>query len=123
MAIETDHFSRDDIYTLFVTTRIVNFLKGLPVDGVTSLPELMRQRWSDPRSQIGFDLLKQLSETQRLFFATSQGLLENKKFGIELFARVLSGIGTIRCQNGATISVEEFARRLAIHSKGSPWCG
>ena len=60
LAIETDHFSRDDIYTLFVTTRIVNFLKGLPVDGVTSLPELMRQRWSEPRSQIGFDLLKQL---------------------------------------------------------------
>ena len=117
LAIETDHFSRADIYTLFVTTRIVNFLKGLPVDGVTSLPELMRQRWSDPRSQIGFDLLKQLAETQRLYFATSQGLLENKKFGIELFARVLSGIGTIRCQNGATISVEEFARRLAIPRK------
>ena len=117
LAIETDHFSRADIYTLFVTTRIVNFLKGLPVDGVTSLPELMRQRWSDPRSQIGFDLLKQLAETQRLYFATSQGLLENEKFGIELFARVLSGIGTIRCQNGATISVEEFARRLAIPRK------
>ena len=119
LAIETDHFSRADIYTLFVTTRIVNFLKGLPVDGVTSLPELMRQRWSDPRSQIGFDLLKQLAETQRLYFATSQGLLENKKFGIELFARVLSGIGTIRCQNGATISVEEFARRLAIPQRFS----
>ncbi len=29
LAIETKGFSRDDIYTLFVTTRIVNFLKGL----------------------------------------------------------------------------------------------
>jgi hypothetical protein len=77
----------------------------------------MRQRWSDPRSQIGFDLLHGLSETQRLCFATSQGLLENKQFVIELFARVLSRIGTIRCQNGATISVEEFARRLVIPRK------
>jgi len=31
LAIETVNFSRDDIYTLFVTTRIINFLKGLPL--------------------------------------------------------------------------------------------
>ena len=28
MAVETDSFDREDIYTLFITTRIVNFLKG-----------------------------------------------------------------------------------------------
>ena len=35
LAIETDNFNRDDIYTLFVTTRILNFLKGLPSTGTT----------------------------------------------------------------------------------------
>ena len=29
LAIETENFNRDDIYTLFVTTRILNFLKGI----------------------------------------------------------------------------------------------
>ena len=28
MAIETDHFCRDDLYTLFITARIINFIKG-----------------------------------------------------------------------------------------------
>jgi len=44
LAIETDSFSRDDIYTLFVTTRIINFLKGLPLtqgaDPSTPVPAL-----------------------------------------------------------------------------------
>ena len=29
MAIETDEFRREDLYTLFVTARIINFLKGM----------------------------------------------------------------------------------------------
>ncbi|MBA4394140.1 MAG: B12-binding domain-containing radical SAM protein, partial [Desulfobacca sp.] len=29
MAIESDHFQREELYTLFVTTRIINFIKGL----------------------------------------------------------------------------------------------
>src|SRR4030095_2335257 len=37
LAIETENFSRDDIYTLFVTTRIINFLKGVPISGHASL--------------------------------------------------------------------------------------
>ncbi len=112
LGIEAQGFSRDDVYTLFVTTRIVNFLKGLAVDGATDLLELMTRSWSDPRTQIGFDLLKQLSETGRWYFSTAQGLVENRKFRGELLARVLAEIGTIRCQNGATISVDELSQRL-----------
>jgi len=119
LAIETQSFTRDDIYTLFVTTRIINFLKGLPVDGATNLLELMSRSWSEPRTQIGFDLLKQLSETGRLYFSTARGLVENRKFRIQLFARVLIEIGTIRCQNGAAISVEKFARQLVTSEKFS----
>lgn len=28
-SIETEHFDRADIYTLYITTRIINFIKGL----------------------------------------------------------------------------------------------
>jgi radical SAM superfamily enzyme YgiQ (UPF0313 family) len=116
LAIETDHFTRDDIYTLFVTTRIVNFLKGLPVDREMNVLELMNRQWLDPRSQIGFDVLKQLSETGRLHFATSDGLLENQNFRTELFTRVLREIGAIRCQSGETIAVAEFSQKLPTKS-------
>jgi radical SAM superfamily enzyme YgiQ (UPF0313 family) len=117
LAIETDHFKRDDIYTLFVTTRIVNFLKGLPVEGANNLLDLMNKQWSDPRTQVGFDLLSQMSETGCLGFSTSQGLIENRKFRTDLFARVLREIGTIRTQKRETISVDEFGWRLPSQPK------
>jgi hypothetical protein len=112
LAIETGNFCRDDIYTLFVTTRIVNFLKGLPVDAPTSLMELISQRCFDSRTQVGFDLLKLLSQTGRLFFSTARGLVDNRKFRADLFARVLSQIGAVGCQDGGKVIVDEFARKL-----------
>jgi len=112
LAIETDHFTRADIYTLLVTTRIVNFFKGLPIEEPTSLIDLINQRWLEPRTRIGFDLLKQLSRSGSLCFSTKQGVVRNRKFRIELFARVLQETATIRCQNGATISVCEFGQSL-----------
>ncbi|MBM4296613.1 MAG: B12-binding domain-containing radical SAM protein, partial [Deltaproteobacteria bacterium] len=117
LAVETDNFCRDDIYTLFIATRIVNFLKGLPVGESTSLVELMTSRWPDRRTQIGVDLLRRLSDTGRFCFVTAQGLVENRKFRTNLFARVLSQIGAIRCQNGATISVEETGSSLTTKTR------
>jgi radical SAM superfamily enzyme YgiQ (UPF0313 family) len=112
LAIETESFSRDDIYTLFVTTRIVNFLKGLALHESVGLTELMTRHWPDHRTRIGFDLLEQLIDSGCLYFSTQQGLVENRKFRTELFARVLSQIGDISCQDSGKISVNEFARKL-----------
>src|SRR5262245_54982610 len=63
MAIAGTDFKRDDVYTLFVTTRILNFLKGLPVKGPVDLMDLVNQTWSDPRTQIGFESIRNLAET------------------------------------------------------------
>jgi len=117
LAIESESFCRDDIYTLLVTTRIVNFLKGLVIRESTNLMELMTRRWPEPRTRIGFDLLQQLCETGRLSFSTAQGLVENRKFRTDLLARVLREIGAIRGQHGATISVEETGPLSAIHAQ------
>ena len=117
LAIETNGFTRADIYTLFVTTRIVNFLKGLSIGGSTSLLELMTRTWPEPRIQSGFDLLKQMAETASLHFSTSQGFLQNPNFRTELFTQVLRESGEIRCQNGTTVSVEEFSRRTVTRPK------
>jgi radical SAM superfamily enzyme YgiQ (UPF0313 family) len=113
LAIETENFNRDDIYTLFVTTRIVNFLKGLAIGESVSMMELITRRWLDQRSRIGFELLNKLEQTNKMYFSASHGLVENRHFRKELFHRVVSEIGSIACQNGKSIDISEFARRLA----------
>src|SRR5262245_27933047 len=114
LAIETDNFCRDDIYTLFVATRMLNFLKGLPIGAPTSVMELMACHWPERRMRIGFDLLQGLAESGRLCFATAQGLLENRNFRTDLFVRVLSEADTIQCQDGGKVSVADFARKLLL---------
>lgn len=112
MAIETDYFQRDELYTLFVATRLINFLKGLSISFSTDVETLLRQSWNDSRTRIGFHLLERLAETNRLFFWTKQGSVENQKFRTDLLARLLSEAGSITCQNGNTITVGEFGRLL-----------
>jgi radical SAM superfamily enzyme YgiQ (UPF0313 family) len=109
MAIETDGFSRDDIYTLFVTTRILNFLKGLPLRGSMEFADLLGREWKDTRTQAGFEVLKGLIETEKLYFWNKQGLRENRHFNSGIFSRVLSQTEVIECQNGKSIYVKKLA--------------
>jgi radical SAM superfamily enzyme YgiQ (UPF0313 family) len=118
MAVETDQFCRDDIYTLFVTTRIINFLKGMRLSASTDLEALLDGLWSEDRTRIGFELLKLLRETNRLYFWTPKGLRENQKFKPEIFFRALNEAGTIGCQNGRSIAVGDFSGSQAAQ-KGS----
>ncbi len=108
MALETEEFRREDIYTLFVTTRIINFLKGQSVSSSTHLHCLLGQSWPDKRSAVGFELLKLLIEQRSLYFWTPKGLIQNKKFKSDLFFRILAEAGEISCQNGAKISLDRF---------------
>jgi hypothetical protein len=108
MAIETPAFTREDVYTLFVTTRILNFLKGLPLSAGADMHGLLAQSWSDHRTQIGFTLLQRLAETRRLYCWTRNGLVANTKFKVELFARVLQDASYIIGQNGVAIVVGEW---------------
>ena len=112
LAVETDNSERDDIYTLFVTTRIINFLKGLPIGSDTDLTALIDQSVGDPRTVVGIALLKQLVHTGRLSFWTQRGLHENKHFDGALFFWVLSQAETITCQNGQRIDVRRSGSRL-----------
>ena len=116
MAVETNEFRREDIYSLFITTRIINFLKGLHLSASTDVNALLDCSWSEDRTRIGFELLKLVRKTHRWFFWTSSGLSENSKFRPEIFFRVLGQAGEIGCQNGQRIIVGEFSG-----SATSPW--
>ena len=109
MAVETNEFRREDIYSLFITTRIINFLKGLRLSASTDVNALLDCSWSEDRTRIGFELLKLVRKTHRWFFWTNSGLSENSKFRPEIFFRVLAQAGEIGCQNGQRIIVGEFS--------------
>jgi radical SAM superfamily enzyme YgiQ (UPF0313 family) len=109
MAIETDQFSRDKIYTLFVTTRILNFLKGLPLPTSLDLKALLHWPGGDPRTKIGLELLQRFAESGRLYFWTKRGVIENRRFQADVFRRVISQAGIVACQNGKMINVGDFA--------------
>jgi len=117
LAIETKSFSRDDIYTLFVTTRIINFLKGLPITEPVSIGDLMTHSWPDSRTRVGFALLHQLITTGSLSAWTKNGPVENKKFSFDLCGRVLEQAREITVQSGGKIVLEEFARTLSNHDQ------
>ena len=108
LAIETNQFQREDIYTLFVTTRIINFLKGLPLTSSGNLRDILNLHWPDNRTRIGCELLRSLQTTNRLYFWTNEELRKNEKFKPEIFYRVLSEAEGIACQNGQHIFVGEF---------------
>jgi radical SAM superfamily enzyme YgiQ (UPF0313 family) len=120
MAVETDAFRREDIYTLFVTTRIINFLKGLRLPASTDLDALLDRSWPDDRTHIGLELLRLLRETKRLYFWTTKGLRENKKFEPEVFFRVLREAGSVGCLNSQRIVVGEFSGSEASEQLSQP---
>lgn len=113
LAIETEHFSRDDIYTLFVTTRIINFLKGLPVGGCESLEDLRHQPWPDPRTRVGFDLLNHIIDEGCLYSWSKSQKVANKHFRADLFMQIVSRIEKIVCQNGHGIAINAFCKSPA----------
>jgi radical SAM superfamily enzyme YgiQ (UPF0313 family) len=115
MAIETESFRRDDLYTLFVTTRILNFLKGLDVTAAADIRDLLTHAWHDQRQRIGFALLQRLADTGYLSFWTTRGVVANQKFNPALLARVLQAAGYITCQNGTRITVTPW-----LELSGSP---
>jgi radical SAM superfamily enzyme YgiQ (UPF0313 family) len=112
LAIETENFTRDDIYTLFETTRILNFLKGLPVQSPTDLSSVLDQTTADLKSGVGLLLLKRLLATGHLYFWTNRGPVENKRFSGNVFFRVLAQAQTIGCQNGHIVHLDKIQHRL-----------
>ena len=112
LAIETENFIRDDIYTLFIATRILNFLKGLPVEQDTDLDTLTDRSWADPRTAVGFELLRRLQSTGCLDAWTKSGRIENVHFRSGLLRRILLQVEEVATQTGRKISVRNLARRL-----------
>lgn len=106
LGIQNENFTRDDIYTLFVITRIINFLKGLPIQSTINLRTVIETCSQESGAFIGLSLLKQLTSTGVLCFWTKRGLVVNRKFQRWLFLKIFSHLKFVTCQNGGTIVID-----------------
>jgi len=98
---------REDIYTLFIAARIINFLKSFAIgtDRI-SLKVLIGQveKFTD-RQNIGIDLLKVLLMQKLLYARTSSGLKPLNKFRSDLFFDLWNRLKFIRTQQGKIIRI------------------
>ena len=107
MAIETQAFKREDLYTLLITTRILNFLKGLPLKSAkTALPQALTIAGKlDKRSALGAEILRKLLKEKTFYAATSKGLEPLPRFRPELFFQLWQKLDSIQTQYGGTIQI------------------
>ncbi len=111
MAWETDSFKREDIFTLFITTRILNFLKGLDLKIDLTLDEAIAQAKAEKgRNGMGGEILEKLLAGEGLFAATPEGFKPVKKFNTELFFKVWNQVEVIQTQRGQLIQVPLIKR-------------
>jgi radical SAM superfamily enzyme YgiQ (UPF0313 family) len=107
MAVETDQFERDHLYTLFITARILNFLKGLSLSaGRINLWQAMDEaEIAGKRERIGSELLKGLFKEGKLCAFTKEGFRELPRFRTGLFMKILKKAAMLRTREGATIEI------------------
>lgn len=95
------------VYTLFVTVRILNFLKGLSLPKDAPLKNALRNgQRKDPRSAVGVAILKKLLLGKGFFSATSRGFAPQPRFQTELFFKVWKKLDIIVTQEGKTIRLK-----------------
>jgi hypothetical protein len=105
LAIETGQFHRDHIFSLFVSSRIVNFLKGIdfeePEASLRRALAVARQR--EGRSAIGAVLLERLLRERRLYGWCGQGCRAIPRFDAGLFFDVWSRLENVVTRKGKRI--------------------
>jgi hypothetical protein len=105
MAVETDQFQRDDLYTLFITARIINFLKGLRLK---EKPVILQNALSEAehagqREKLGMQILRKLLHEKQLYAATKSGLEPILRFNAKLLFRVMEKSRFLKTRGGVEI--------------------
>lgn len=109
MAIETEHCCREDLYTLFITARVLNFLKGISIAAEeTHINNLIQQQNTfEQRTQSGLMILGRLFSEHKLYASTRKGPQLVRKFDYALFLRLWSKLDHITTQQGKRILINQ----------------
>lgn len=105
MAIVSEACSRRQLFTLFLTARIINFLKGLSLDAAeTGLATLLAQRTAGQgREALGLTLLHQLLAEKKLSAAHKGKWSEIAQFETALFEQLWQQLSWLMTQAGEKI--------------------
>lgn len=116
MAFESRECSRDQLYTLLVTTRIINFLKGIDIpEGINTISVLLeRLPARGGRVALGAMLLTKLLETGCLYAAGRDGLRSMKRFDSHLFFRIWNRLEFIRTLSGCRLNIDAVPSRAEV---------
>lgn len=99
MYSESDQCKRNDMYTLFITTRILNFFKSLEIVKDTNIDELLENKIFEAVLQNNINILKELHQKGVLYADTPKGLIEREHFNVNLYKTVINKIKKIPTQN------------------------
>ncbi|MCK5074258.1 MAG: B12-binding domain-containing radical SAM protein [Bacteriovoracaceae bacterium] len=105
MEIHSKKFSREQIFTMFIATRIINFLKGLDFQTTDiNLSSLIKNPPSnEKRSMTGIRQLAHIFETGKHILIGKKEILELDVFDFEIFKKVMARLPEIYTQNGKKI--------------------
>jgi radical SAM superfamily enzyme YgiQ (UPF0313 family) len=107
MAIETDHFCRDDLYTLFITARIINFLKRLRLHTEKTPFQVALHEAAElgTREKLGAEILEKLLHEKRLCASTKKGFELLPRFKADLFMKVWTKARSVLTLHGGFIDL------------------
>jgi radical SAM superfamily enzyme YgiQ (UPF0313 family) len=104
MAYPSKECDRDDLFTLFTTARIINFLKGLRMEGSQMhLEEFLQEQSGDERTLLGSKVLKKLLSEKKLYTWNKGKFSEHGRFKYRTFERVWQQLDLISTQTSQKI--------------------
>lgn len=107
MAIETELFDRPDIYTLFITTRIFNFLKSADIKKQSAdIDETLENlAVKDQRNALGAEFLRKLFKDEKYYYFDGKTANPSDVFKFPLFQKIWDETEFITSVNGGRISL------------------
>lgn len=117
LGTDPDPGARDAIYTLFVTARILNFLKGLPTGGgrVSLCAALSAARARGGRAALGAEILERLLADKVLLGAAGGELKPLPRFRFPVFFAAWSSLGWVGTQDGGRL---DLAQEISSSPRG-----
>lgn len=120
MGLETGHCGPEDIYTLFISARIINFLKGFDLgkEDLSCDEVLGAADQAGGRKALGAEILRRLFSEDKLYAVKGRVWRALPKFRADIFLQLWASIDHITTLKGSRIRVERSFKTARATSFG-----